>query len=431
MRLVMLVCIVFFSSFLYAQQNEFMDINDLIKEGKYEQAIKILSSKEVEISSNPKVGYYLGICYFKTKNYELAEEYFEKAYKNGHITSNLLYNLGVTKYKLKKYKEAIEVLEKTKTDKLIYDKSLYLMIAANLKLRDKKSAINLYKELRETYPYSINLLKAQDLLEKYGIDHKKYDKKNFAGYLYGSYGYDTNINYAAEEYYNLVGLKDYSYFIYFSILFFDETYSISLGSMLKNYITHTEYNFKNFFSSFKITLIPSYDVSLTFFGNYYIEEEPLQKSYGLKLRSKFYIDELVLEPSLGYSFEDYFNFNYQVLNGPIQDYSLSSKLGVLQANVGYKIKSAESNDYSYNTLYYGAKLEKRFKTVLISFGGNISNKKYNSRNDKITSIFANFAIKITNQAELNINYTYTYSNSSNTMYTYKTQSYFSGLSLYF
>jgi tetratricopeptide (TPR) repeat protein len=141
MRLVMLVCIVFFSSFLYAQQNEFMDINDLIKEGKYEQAIKILSSKEVEISSNPKVGYYLGICYFKTKNYELAEEYFEKAYKNGYITSNLLYNLGVTKYKLKKYKEAIEVLEKTKTDKLIYDKSLYLMIAANLKLRDKNQQL--------------------------------------------------------------------------------------------------------------------------------------------------------------------------------------------------------------------------------------------------------------------------------------------------
>jgi len=48
MRLTMLVCIVFFSSFLYAQQNEFMDINDLIKEGKYEQAIKFYQAKKLK-----------------------------------------------------------------------------------------------------------------------------------------------------------------------------------------------------------------------------------------------------------------------------------------------------------------------------------------------------------------------------------------------
>jgi len=422
------------TSLLFSQQNKTFSTSDilfLIENHEYEKAIKILSSNEVEISSNPKIGYYLGICYFKTNKYDLAEKYFEEAYKNGYITSNLLYNLGITKYKLKKYKEAIEILEKTEIDKLVYDKSLYLMIVANLKLKDKKAAIRIYKKLKENYPYSIYILKAQEVLEKFGIDYKKYEKKNVLAYIYSSYGYDTNINYAAEEYYSLVGLKDYSYFAYFSILFFDDTYSISLGSILKNYLNYTQYNFKNFFVSSKINLMPLYDISLSLYGNYYLEKEPLQKSYGSKLKSRFNIDELIVEISLGYSFEDYINLNYQVLNGTMQDYSLTSRIGIIQANIGYKIKSAKSNEYSYNSLNYGIKLEKRFKKVLFSIGSNINDRQYIDRKDKIVSPFANLSIKLTNQLELNFNYNYTQSNSSNILYTYKTQSYSFGLSLYF
>ena len=138
-----------FVSYLFSSQDDSSYIEGLIKSQRYEEVIRVLSSRESKIDKDPKIGYYLGICYFKIGNYTLAEEYFEKAYYCGYSSSSLFYNLGVTKFKLKKYKEAIEFFEKTHSDRFIYDKSLYLIIVSYLKLKDKKTAIEKYKILQK------------------------------------------------------------------------------------------------------------------------------------------------------------------------------------------------------------------------------------------------------------------------------------------
>jgi len=421
-----------FVSYLFSSQDDSSYIEGLIKSQRYEEAIRILSSKKSKIEEDPKIGYYLGICYFKIGNYTLAEEYFEKSYYCGYSSSSLFYNLGVTKFKLKKYKEAIGFLEKTHTDRFIYDQSLYLMIVSYLKLKDKKAAIEKYKVLQKNYPYSINLLKAQDVLEKFGIDYRKYVAKNVVIYLQGSYGYETNINYVPEMYYELLGLSDSSYSTYVSVLFFDETVSVSLSSVLKNYLKYNNYNFKNFFGSLKFELIPKFNIDLVLSGGYYIEDRPLLRNLASKIKTKMYLDDLILEISAGCNTDEYLDTNYKLLNGVTTEYILSFKIGLLKADAGYKIKNTQSDLYSYTSLFLNSRIEKRFKKVSISIGANIIDKSFKvDRKDKINSFYSSLRIKLTNQFEVSFNYTNSTSDSSNALYSYKTQNYSFGIGLYF
>ena len=432
MKRILIFCFLFVSVFIYSETDEFfIEIENLIDNFKYEEAIKLLTSKGLEISVYPKVGYYLGVCYFKLKKYELAENFLEKAYNSGYRNEYLYYNLGVVKFKLKKYKEALFYLKKSKNNMFLADKSLYLIVTSYLKLGERDEAVEAYKELRNNFPYSINLLKTQDVLEKFNIDYKKYEYKNLSFYISPNLGYETNLNFASEKYYDIVGLKDYFYSTNISILFSEEPISFSLGLTLKNYLNYTNYNFKNFFTSVSFNLLRSPEMSFIMFGNYYVGDEPIQKDFGVKLKNIFNIEDLIFEISAGYIFEDFLNISYKELNGGTQEYCLSTKLGIFRLETMFRSKNAESNIYSYDMLSYGGRLEERFGKILVSLGALISNKSYTNREDKIATLYTTTILELTQNSNLNFTYNNSKSDSSDEMYTYKTQNFSLNLDLYF
>jgi len=270
------------------------------------------------------------------------------------------------------------------------------------------------------------------VLEKFGIDYRKYATKNVLIYLQGSYGYETNINYVPEMYYELLGLSDSSYSTYVSVLFFGKTVSVSLSSVLKNYLKYDNYNFKNFFGNLKFELIPKFNIDLVLSGGYYIEDKPLLRNLASKIKTKIDLDDLILEISAGCNTDEYLDTNYKLLNSVATEYILSFKIGLLKADAGYKIKNAQSDLYSYTSLFLNSRIEKRFKKVSISIGANIMEKSYKvDRKDKINSFYGSLRIKLTDQCEVSFNYTNSKSDSSNTLYSYKAQNYSFGIGLYF
>lgn len=193
---------IFFCCDLFTQ--DINTIKQLITKEQYQTIIDNYSSYETLISSYPEISYYLAVAYFKTQNYQKAEFIFHKLYKLRFRLAQTCFNLGITKYKLKKFNEAIKYLQIVKDyDLSLSAESMYVMIACYLNQDEKSKAIELYQELFEKFPNSLQVLKTQELFEKYGLDFKKdslYSKPpkiNF--YLSIDYGYDNNINMVSVE----------------------------------------------------------------------------------------------------------------------------------------------------------------------------------------------------------------------------------------
>lgn len=180
-------------------QQEIVPIETLIKENQYEEIINNYSKYEDNASHYPEINYYLGIAYFKTKNYKKAEEIFSKIENSDFETPQVYFNLGIVNYKLGKYKKTIYYLGLAeKLDLSLAPKCLYLKIGCYIKLNKKEKAIETYKELLQKFPNSWYILKSEQLLEQNKINYKKH-KKILELVVSSELGYDNNINTSSLE----------------------------------------------------------------------------------------------------------------------------------------------------------------------------------------------------------------------------------------
>jgi len=72
---------------------EYQSIKDLLKDGEYEKAGKIVK-KAYEANPTPELSQALGICYELVGNYPMAEEYY-KALPNFHIKTRMKKNMAL------------------------------------------------------------------------------------------------------------------------------------------------------------------------------------------------------------------------------------------------------------------------------------------------------------------------------------------------
>ncbi|MEN3013117.1 MAG: tetratricopeptide repeat protein [Endomicrobiia bacterium] len=270
----------------FNQQN-IEEIKKLIKTGNYQESLQKLLEYEVFISSFPEIGYYLGICYFRLKDYLNAEKFFELSFNFNYNTHQLYYNLGMTKYKLKKYKETIEWLKKIENVIEFEPKSLYVILACFLKLNDKEKALETFKKLFSKYPYSVYVLKSQTLLDKLNIDYSKVltdsdSKRVFHRFSINfNYGQDNNISYVSSQDYSSISSSHvadnfFSYYLYGSLAFkkFFGYYKYYKKSH-SNYV-NSDYNFSlhSLFGNIRVYRSKNFILSLGCNGNYYEYEKP-------------------------------------------------------------------------------------------------------------------------------------------------------------
>lgn len=360
----------FFKNFIFSEflsPKEIEDINNLIKNNEYQQVLEKLSKWEVYSSTNPQISYYLGIANFKLKNYKEAERFFELCLKNGYKTKELFYNLAVTKYKLKKYKEAVEYFKNLENDFYLEPESLYISISCYLKLQDKQQALNTFKKLISKYPYSVYVIKSQNLLDKTKVDYSSilYSSNIHHKFIiFLGYGKDTNIGYVPQQYYKDLELSNvvdnfFSYYIYASIFtqkfysyykYSAKNHSNSQNSSY-NYLSHMLFLSHRFYKEDNISFIAK------FLGSYYEYEEPYTYNLTGGLDLEFLENKHTsFQINYSYTTNDYFS-NRDYLKGPQHSVGLylnHTKTTKLNLGVSFKFKDTISDFVSseYNYSYF-------------------------------------------------------------------------------
>ncbi len=361
MKRIVFVYIVLCNFILFGQSID--EIKNLIKEEKYEEALNILSNYSDFISTQPHVGYYIGVCYFKLQNYQKAEEFFELALKNNYDKVELYYNLGVTKYKLGKYKEAILYLEKAKNSPLLGANSLYILISCYIKTKEYNKAKSAYIELYTNYPTSLYILKSQALLEKAGIGYTKLYKKNKTSYslnLSFEYGNDSNLGYTPNyEISYSTPLKDSFSSYQGSLSIFNKSFYGSYKYYKKNYLEEELYNYSYHILSLRQKLYEEENFKLygKLVGNYYLNENPENTIITGQVIFELPVNIKVSNNlTLSYSKYDYLKEGSDYLDGDLKtagyslNYNYSS--GYLSFNFEFKMRQTSSelvgSEYNYS-----------------------------------------------------------------------------------
>ncbi len=361
MKKALFLFIIFFASLaLYTQPIE--EIKNLINSNKYEEALHILYNYIELISTQPYIAYYIGICHFKLRNYHKAEEFFELALKNNLTQIELYYNLGITKYKLKNYKEAITYLEKAKTSTLLAPSSLYTLISCYIKIKEYKKAKNTYIELYTNYSTSLYVLKAQDLLEKAGIDYTKFYKTTKAKYNLSfsiEYGNDSNLSYTPEYEVSYSTIVKDNFFSYHGGL---SVFTRSFYGYYKYYkrdYLDTNNDFYNYsYHSLSLRQKLYEDINFSFYGkvigSYHLNKEPENTIITAQTILELPLtDKLSNNLTLSYSKYDYLKESSNYLDGDLKSGSYSLNYSYIGGyiNLNFEIKSKQTSSEFTGTEY--------------------------------------------------------------------------------
>lgn len=405
-------------------------IEELINKQEYISVINNYLIYETKISSYPEINYYLAIAYFKTGNYTKAEQIFSELANQGYKLAQTYFNLGVTKYKLKKFKEAIDYLKTAMNhDITLSAECMYIMISCYLKQDDKDKAIEVYRELNQNFPSSIQLVKSQELLESYKINTKKialYQPAKVNFYISAEYGYDSNVNMVSLQ--QLSGNSDNYYGVMLNIslnyrqLILMSTFEKVLLSSFTNYNSDI-YNVTLQYNSDKI--------SLDIFGKYLIYEQPLVYGFGTEL--KFSLQPLVLK--LLYSNRIYLNtpeLNTTTYQTTAEINYHNNRTVKLSPDITVKREILESM-FSYYSIAPSIKYsQKIFKFLTVNTRLNYELKQYDwPREDKIFNF--NFSLSITPVKNLEFlpSLLYTDASSNQEYLSYKKTEVTVSLNLYF
>ncbi|MCX7911163.1 MAG: tetratricopeptide repeat protein [Endomicrobia bacterium] len=345
------------------QQTE--EIKKLIRNNECQRALEILSEYEAIISTFPEISYYLGICYYKLKDYNNAEKYFEMCLSYNYNTKEIYYNLGLTKYKLKKYKDAIELLKNLENNHFLEPESLYVSIACYLKLNDRNNAIYTFKKLISKYPYSLYVVKSQKLLDKVGIDYSKFlNTKQLSHRVVVSLGYgkDTNISYTPQQEYKEledINLKDnfFSYYVYASI-FTNRFYSYYRYTD-KNHSNYQNFNYDylthSLFLKYRLYKEDDFFFSTEVSADYYEYSKPYSYNLLGELNLEFLTNkDTSLKISYLYMINQYFE-RLDYLEGATQSIdclfrytSVTNLSGRLSFKLRDTLSSFVSSEYNYS-----------------------------------------------------------------------------------
>lgn len=389
-------------------------LEELVDKNQYQLIINKYSSYETNISSYPEVNYYLGIAYFKTGDYQKAESIFSELVKQNYKLANTYFNLGITKYKLKKYDEAIKYLELSKNyDITLAPECMYVIISCYLIQNKKDEALNLYRELVEQFPDSLQVLKTQELFEKYKISINKlsaYAKQpKISFYFSTEYGYDTNINMVSLE--ETSGNSDSYYGIIATMLFNYKQITLVPSFEKVLYSSFSSYNS----DVYNLMLRYSFDkILLSVFGRQIVYGQPFNYEFGSELKFALrtvtpFIFKLVYSNKVYTENTELNTTVYQVI---AEIYSDST--GRFSVGCGIK-RNLTQQIFSYYSFIPSVRLVKEISRILIAKTDiNYEIRKYDwQRDDRI--FYSNFSLSILPVKNLEIVSSLTYTNSSSSV----------------
>ncbi|VAW59667.1 hypothetical protein MNBD_GAMMA08-1379 [hydrothermal vent metagenome] len=161
--------------------------------------LTITSQATASTSSKQKIGanyFKIGTSYFKSENYESAAKSFERARKQGIRSTALYYNLGSTYYKLEDYTKAKKYFSELKKVKKMRSLAEYNLGLIAVKQKDTNKAKKYFTSIIKTSNDSKLIHLAKKQLNNTKSSRKKPAKKKWSVYLNGSFGNDSNINFA-------------------------------------------------------------------------------------------------------------------------------------------------------------------------------------------------------------------------------------------
>lgn len=342
-------------------------VASLIEQKKYAQAIYELEKLGERINVDWQAGYYLGIAYFRLKDYETAEKYFAKAFIADPEHDELVFNLGLTMLKLGKYVQAIENFRKAMETNLVLEpRARYYIGVCLLKQDNKKDAEENFYAIIENWPaskyadMSVKIIRSlnEENIKLLGKDEKFTDLKFSLGIEYNS---DDNVPYNPQS--DTSGNMQQDYFSGYSgslLFFIGKSVLLNYNYASNIYDKLTTYNYQLHSGKIWVLLyqLPkSLSVSFESAGGYLIyDKEPYSYSYSEKLQVLFPANVLQARIGIKYSGDSYIDKNSSYLDSNSAEFEaegrifLNKKLDYVSLSCIFQDTSAK--DYSGSEINY-------------------------------------------------------------------------------
>ena len=135
----------------------FQRIFNLFQDAKYDDVISSLNLIEKKLEQSSKkiteleslVFYWKAMSYSRLNDYELAEDYFEKALTNKYITDDIFYEYGQVLYVSEKLQKARIAFKKSVQKKFKMAVSLYYIASISQELKHYKKAVSFYNMIEK------------------------------------------------------------------------------------------------------------------------------------------------------------------------------------------------------------------------------------------------------------------------------------------
>ncbi|MDD2703414.1 MAG: tetratricopeptide repeat protein [Candidatus Omnitrophica bacterium] len=168
-----------FCSFSFAEDGSGIvsRANNLYRQKKYDEAIKLYNQAQIKSPDSPEINYNIGTAQYKKGEYASAVGFFEKATfsKDKALESKANFNIANSKYKLGKVKENTELEE---TVSLLRQSLDYYKRAIDLNPADRDPKINHELVERELKMLLDKLKQEQDKQDKQKEESGQQDKNS-------------------------------------------------------------------------------------------------------------------------------------------------------------------------------------------------------------------------------------------------------------
>jgi len=154
--------------------------------------VLLLMMVTVQVYASAKDDFNQGVKAFKAENYARAVEKFESARKQGMRSVALYYNLGSAYYKAGNYKKSELYFSELKKKASMRSLAEYNLGLIAVKQNDRAKARKYFKSVARQNSDK----KLKHLAKKQLARLKSTPKKPWSIYLNGTFGYDSNINFA-------------------------------------------------------------------------------------------------------------------------------------------------------------------------------------------------------------------------------------------
>ncbi len=122
------------------------------EQGRYEDVIEILDKVQKKIPPKSKkakelqglIYYWRGMCYSRINDYELAEEYLEKAIDANYNAKDIFYEYGQVLYVAQKMRKARIAFKRSVKNRYKMAVSLYYIASISQEIEDYKKAVTFY-----------------------------------------------------------------------------------------------------------------------------------------------------------------------------------------------------------------------------------------------------------------------------------------------